>query len=51
MVNILGIKLSNLSLSEAVLAVDSSLETGQTYAVTPNPEIILAAQKDEKPSN
>ncbi|MGI6374209.1 MAG: WecB/TagA/CpsF family glycosyltransferase [Patescibacteria group bacterium] len=47
MVNILGIRLDNLKPSETLSQLKAWLnETEQHYLVTPNPEIILAAQKD-----
>lgn len=47
MADILGIKLSDLSFNEALIAIKKDLEGNKIkYAVTPNPEIILKALKD-----
>lgn len=47
MANILGIKFSNLSLTDTVKAINFDIENKkQVYAVTPNPEIVLASLKD-----
>lgn len=49
MVNILGIKFSNLSLKESIEAINIDIEkNNSTYAVTPNPEIVLASLKDRE---
>jgi N-acetylglucosaminyldiphosphoundecaprenol N-acetyl-beta-D-mannosaminyltransferase len=49
MANILGIKLSDLNQKEALKKISQILEKeGQSYAVTPNPEIILQSLKDKK---
>ncbi len=49
MVNILGINLSGLSQSEVLKKITDFLNSGEShYVVTPNPEIILAAGKDEE---
>ncbi len=46
---VLGIKFSNQSLADLVAEISTNLEQGiATYAVTPNPEIVLGAQKDEQ---
>lgn len=47
-VNILGVKVSHLSLAEALSYVKNFLDGRERHFITtPNPEIILAAQKDE----
>lgn len=49
MANILGIKISELKPKETLEKAESFLSDGrQHYLVTPNPEIILAAHKDEE---
>ena len=49
MANVLGIKLSDLSEAELLTRLDSFLDgTTGHLLVTPNPEIILRAQKDEE---
>jgi len=49
MVNILGINLSELRAEEVLEKIENLFSDGrQHYVVTPNPEIILAAQKDEE---
>ena len=49
MANILGIKLSELKPTEVLKKIADFLTDGkQHYIVTPNPEIILASQKDEE---
>jgi N-acetylglucosaminyldiphosphoundecaprenol N-acetyl-beta-D-mannosaminyltransferase len=49
MANILGINLSELNQSEVLKKITDFLNDGkQHYIVTPNPEIILAASKDEE---
>lgn len=49
MLNILGIKLSNLGKDQVIKKLESFLfSEKQHYIVTPNPEIILAAQKDKE---
>jgi len=49
MVNILGINLSTLNRTELLSRLDSFLNSGKShYLVTPNPEIILRANKDEE---
>jgi len=50
MANILGIKLSELSFAALNKKIDFFLnkETGTAYLVTPNPEIILEAHRDEE---
>lgn len=52
MANILGIKFSNLSLADTIKAINFDIENKkQVYAVTPNPEIVLASLKDEELAN
>lgn len=47
--DILGVQIDNLTLSEAVAVGTSFMEeTRFHYVVTPNPEFILSAKKDEK---
>ncbi len=49
MVNILGINLSEFSQAEVLKKIADFLKDGkQHYVVTPNPEIILGAHKDEE---
>ena len=46
---ILGVSLSNLKPGEAIETIKGFLSDGKKhYIVTPNPEILLAAQKDEE---
>ena len=46
--DILGVGIDDLTLAEAVAAGTALSESeGFHYAVTPNPEFILAAKKDE----
>jgi N-acetylglucosaminyldiphosphoundecaprenol N-acetyl-beta-D-mannosaminyltransferase len=48
-VDFAGIKVDNLSLTEAAAKVEELLSSGKTQLiVTPNPEIIVAAQKDNE---
>ncbi|MDD2823521.1 MAG: WecB/TagA/CpsF family glycosyltransferase [Candidatus Daviesbacteria bacterium] len=48
-VNILGVKVNNISLAESVEIVLSWLKQGgKHYIVTPNPEFIMASQKDDE---
>ncbi|MBI2462642.1 MAG: WecB/TagA/CpsF family glycosyltransferase [Candidatus Spechtbacteria bacterium] len=48
-VNILGVRVDNLSLSEALLRAEDLLESGGAhYIVTPNPEIVLRAYRDSR---
>lgn len=45
--NILGVKIDNLSITETLNKIEGFLKDGyQHYIVTPNPEIVLAAQND-----
>jgi len=45
---ILGVKVDNMELKEVLKTIDSFLSDGkQHYITTPNPEIIVLAQKDE----
>jgi len=47
-VEILGVKIDNITMEQAVSKVDSFFD-GKTHTVfTPNPEIIMLAQKDEE---
>jgi N-acetylglucosaminyldiphosphoundecaprenol N-acetyl-beta-D-mannosaminyltransferase len=47
--NIFGIKISNITKQEVFKKIDEFLADGkQHYLVTPNPEILLQASKDEK---
>lgn len=48
MVNILGINISTLNKKDLELSLTAFLDHGQHYLVTVNPEIILAAHKDEE---
>ena len=46
---ILGVKVDNLTMAEALQKVESFLKDGQQhYLVTPNPEFLVKAQKDEE---
>ena len=46
---ILGVKIDNLIIEEALRKVEGFLEDGQQhYIVTPNPEFLVKAQKDEE---
>ncbi len=46
---ILGVKVDNLTMAEALQKVESFLKDGQQhYLVTPNPEFLVEAQKDEE---
>lgn len=46
-VNILGVKIDDIDMSEALVLVERWLEKpGKHYIVTPNPEMIVAAQYD-----
>lgn len=48
-VNILGVSVDNITMSEALDKVEQWLKKdGKRYVVTPNPEFIMAAQKDEE---
>jgi len=48
-VEILGIKIDSLTMEEALRKVEGFLTDGQQhYIVTPNPEFLVLAQKDEK---
>lgn len=48
-VEILGVKIDNLSLQEVLEKIKQFLDSpNQHYIVTPNPEFLVAAQKDEK---
>ncbi len=47
-VNILGVKIDDVTMDEALETVHNWLnQKGKHYIVTPNPEIIVAAQKDK----
>lgn len=47
-VNILGIKIDDIDMTEALSVVEKWIwSPGKRYIVTPNPEMIVAAQKDE----
>ncbi len=47
--NILGIKIDDVTMDEALETVGNWLKgSGKHYIVTPNPEIIMAAQKDNR---
>lgn len=47
-VEILGVKIDNLSLQEVLEKINQFLDSkNQHYIVTPNPEFLLAAQKDQ----
>lgn len=47
-IKILGVKVDDVSLDQAIAQVESWLkEGGKHYIVTPNPEIIIAANSDE----
>jgi N-acetylglucosaminyldiphosphoundecaprenol N-acetyl-beta-D-mannosaminyltransferase len=49
MVEILGIKIDNLTIKETLQRVEGFLKDGQQhYIVTPNPEFLVKAQKDEE---
>jgi len=46
---ILGVKIDNLAMEEALRKVEGFLKDGQQhYIVTPNPEFLVLAQKDKK---
>ena len=46
---ILGVKIDNLSLNEVLNKVEGFLKDDkQHYIVTPNPEFLVKAQKDEE---
>ena len=46
---ILGVKIDNLTFGQALERACALLRSdGQKYIVTPNPEIIVLAQKDKK---
>jgi len=48
-VNILGVQIDNLKKSEVLKAVEKFLtDSQQHYIVTPNPEMVVAAQKDKE---
>lgn len=48
-INILGTLIDNIKKEELLLKINSFLEDGkQHFLVTPNPEIVLSAQKDEE---
>lgn len=48
-VNILGIKIDNVTMTEAVEMVVGIIKADKKgYVVTPNPEIVMAAQKDRE---
>lgn len=48
-VNILGVKVDDLSLTDALALVEKWIqEPSKHYIVTPNPEFIVAAQKDRR---
>ena len=48
-VEILGVKIDNLTMEEALQKIEGFLTDGrQHYIVTPNPEFLVLAQKDEK---
>ena len=48
-INILGVLIDNIKKEELLLRISSFLEDGkQHFLVTPNPEIVLSAQKDEE---
>lgn len=52
MVNVLGIKFSNVNMEQAVKkAVDLINNDGNKMIFTPNPEIVIEASKDEKLAN
>lgn len=45
---VLGVKIDDLSLDEALLIIEKWLwSSGKHYIVTPNPEMLVAAQQDE----
>lgn len=47
--DILGVMVDDVSLSEALALVKEGIDSGRkSYIVTPNPEIIMLAQKDER---
>ncbi len=51
-INILGILVDKITKKEALDKIESWLnKSGQHYIVTPNPEIVLASQKDEELKN
>ena len=46
---ILGVKIDNLAMEGALQKVEDFLKDGQQhYIVTPNPEFLVLAQKDEE---
>ena len=48
-VEILGVKIDNLAMDKALQKIEGFLTDGrQHYIVTPNPEFLVLAQKDEK---
>lgn len=48
-VNILGVKIDNVTMDEAVARVEAMLADGRKHQiVTPNPEFVMLAQKDEE---
>ncbi len=48
-VNILGVKIDNVTMDEAVARVEKMLADGRKHQiVTPNPEFVMLAQKDEE---
>lgn len=47
--NILGVKIDDITMDEALTQVEEWLKKpGKHYIVTPNPEFVMAAQKDER---
>lgn len=47
--NVLGVKIDDVSMQEALIKIEKWIwNPGKHYVVTPNPEIIMTAQKDKK---